>query len=471
MLFPTAEYGLFFLACFAAAWGLRRRLVARKWFLLAASYAFYSFGEWRFLPLLIGVSLLAALIARQLQVEPRPGVKKALLTSGIAAVLSTLAIFKYLGFAATTVAALLGFLGLSTSWVRLPEIALPVGLSFFVFHAISLMVDTWRGKIPVRVTVLDSLLYVAFFPQLVAGPIVRASSFLPQLAAPPDPEAIDGARALELIVAGLVKKTLIANFLATRLVDPVFESPSLHGGLEALLAVYGYAVQIYCDFSGYTDIAIGSALLLGYRFPENFDSPYLARSPQEFWRRWHLSLSSWLRDYLFIPLGGSRRGETRTGLNLAITMVLGGLWHGAAWTFVAWGALHGSGLLVHRRGVEAGGAVARLRASRGWPLAAQLLTFHFVCLGWILFRSPTLEIAAELLGAIGLKWAAGLGVAIVAIVAGLLGHVLPARLGEQIRARFARQPLVLQGATLAFSVLLLEAFGPQGVAPFIYFRF
>jgi D-alanyl-lipoteichoic acid acyltransferase DltB (MBOAT superfamily) len=310
---------------------------------------------------------------------------------------------------------------------------------------------------------------------LVAGPILRASSFLPQLAAPPDPKAVDASRAFGLIVNGLVKKVLIANFLASRLVDPAFESPRLHGGLEALLAIYGYAAQIYCDFSGYTDIAIGSALLLGYRFPDNFNAPYLAQSPQDFWRRWHISLSSWLRDYLFIPLGGSRHGPWRTVAALALTMVLGGLWHGAAWTFVLWGALHGAGLIAHRLWSESSlGPIRRLRAARAWRVAATLLTFHFVCLGWVLFRAPSLETARELLGALGGRWELGpwMSVAlVVALAAGLFGQAIPPAFGAAVRARASRLPLVAQGAALALAVLILEAMGPQGVAPFIYFRF
>ncbi|MHB8873498.1 MAG: MBOAT family O-acyltransferase [Myxococcaceae bacterium] len=473
MLFPTAEYGIFFLGVFAVAWHLPHR--AHKALLLVASYGFYAFWDWRFLPLLFGISLAAALFARALQGQGFRAYRRPLIAGGVALALLTLGLFKYLGFASMAVVGLLDALGARHGPVKLPEIILPVGISFFVFHAISLMVDAYRGRIPVRVTVLDSLLYVAFFPQLVAGPILRAGSFLPQLASPPDRRAIDASRGLELIVIGLVKKVLIASFLATRLVDPVFEAPRLHGGLEALLAIYGYAAQIYCDFSGYTDIAIGSALLLGYRFPENFDSPYLATSPQDFWRRWHISLSTWLRDYLFIPLGGSRQGRGRTLAALAVTMVLGGLWHGAAWTFVVWGALHGFALIAHRLWSETGFVpVRRLRAWRGWRPIAMLLTFHFVCLGWVLFRAPSLETAVEMLAALGGGWEVGpwLSPALVlALGAGLLGQALPARAALAFRTRAARLPLAAQGLMLAVAILFLEALGPQGIAPFIYFRF
>ncbi len=474
MLFPTAEYGIFFLCVFGAAWSLRRHPFAHKALLLLASYGFYAFWNWRFLPLLVGISLLAAAVGRALQIVEEARARKFLLAFGIAVTLATLGVFKYLGFLATGALNLLDLIGLHPGAVNLPEFALPVGISFFAFHGISLMVDAFRGRIPVRVSALDALLYVAFFPQLVAGPILRAQAFLPQLSKAPDPETIDAARAIELIASGLAKKVLIANFLAVRLVDPVFESVSSHSGLEAILAIYGYAAQIYCDFSGYTDIAIGSALLLGYRMPENFNSPYLASSPQDFWRRWHISLSTWLRDYLFIPLGGSRRGAGRTIINVAITMVLGGLWHGAAWTFLLWGAFHGAGLIAHRFWSAADAeAIHRIRSHSSWTFISQLLTFHFVCIGWVFFRATSVENVAELFKVLG-RWesAPSISAAIVlAIGIGLFGQLFPAIRRAALRERFSQLPLMVQGLAFAVAVLLIEALGPQGVAPFIYFQF
>lgn len=475
MLFPTADYALFFLAAFSVAWALRNRPRAHKLFLLLASYLFYAHWDVRFLPLLIGISALAIGAGRLLQVLRSRPQRRAALAAGACLALLPLAIFKYAGFAASTVFVLLDALGVAVSPGHLPEFALPVGISFFVFHAISLMVDAYRGKIREPIRALDALLYVAFFPQLVAGPILRAASFLPQLARPPDARDLEVARAVELIVVGLAKKVLVANFLAGRLVDPAFEAPALHGGLEALLAIYGYAAQIYCDFSGYTDIAIGSALLLGYRFPENFDAPYRAASPQDFWRRWHISLSSWLRDYLFIPLGGSRATQARTILNLFITMVLGGLWHGAAWSFVLWGALHGAGLAAHRLWSEARSPVVRaVRSWAGWPLAARFLTFHFVCLGWVFFRAPSLESGLAMLRAVGQPWRVGpwlSAAAALAIAAGIFGQAIPTAWRERARARFSLLPVAAQGAAFAAAVLAIEVLGPSGVAPFIYFQF
>jgi D-alanyl-lipoteichoic acid acyltransferase DltB (MBOAT superfamily) len=472
VLFPTVEYALFFVGAFVGAWALARHHPAHKTFLLAASWAFYAFWDWRFLPVLVGLSLEAALVAQALeQQHTAERTRRALLATGVTAVLLTLALFKYLGFGASALVAALNSLGFSPGSPRLPELALPVGISFFTFHAISLMVDAWRRRIPVKVKVLDALLYVAFFPQLVAGPILRAATFLSALAQPRDPANIDTPLALQRLGFGLFKKVVLAQLLASALVDPVFDAPAEHSSLEVLLGVYGYAAQIFCDFSGYTDMAIGSAALLGYAMPENFDAPYSATSPQDFWRRWHISLSSWLRDYLFIPLGGSRGGAVPTAAALGLTMVLGGLWHGAAWTFVAWGAFHGVGLIIHRAWA-ASPSLKSLRVSRGWSLLAPVLTFHFVCLGWVLFRAPSLGTAQDVLLAIlrGVPgptpfWVAGL------VLLGLLASLVSVQGLTAMRAHFSRLPLVAQGVAFALLVVALDALGPRGVAPFIYFQF
>jgi D-alanyl-lipoteichoic acid acyltransferase DltB (MBOAT superfamily) len=436
-----------------------------------ASWGFYAWGDWRYLPVLLGLSVEAALVAKALELPGSERVRKVLLGVGVTAVLITLALFKYLGFFASAVVGLGHVFGVALPAPHLPELALPVGVSFFSFHAISLMVDAWRRKIPVPVRVLDALLYVAFFPQLVAGPILRASTFLPVLAQPRDGSRIEVPLALQRIVVGLFKKMVLAHVLATSLVDPVFEGPGEHSSVEVLFGIYGYAAQIFCDFSGYTDLAIGSALLLGYLMPENFLSPYAATSPQDFWRRWHVSLSGWLRDYLFIPLGGSRGGPVRTALALGLTMLLGGLWHGAAWTFVAWGAFHGLGLMLHRAWA-AWPAVRALRATRVWSAVAVVLTFHFVCAGWVLFRAPTLGVALEVFSALrrGAPGPVSFSLA-VAVMLGLAVSMVSAESFAATRQRFSRLPLAAQGALFAVLLVVLDALGPRGVAPFIYFQF
>src|ERR1035441_5464890 len=344
MLFPTVEFALFFLIVLTAAWCLYRWETVHKAFLLLASYVFYGFWNWHFVPLLILISVLSALVAQRIRQCASPTHRKAWLVLGVSLCLATLVYYKYTAFFLTTVLNLLPQLQRramrSPAWLSVATPMLPLGISFFVFHAISLMADVYRNKLKQPVRMLDALLYVAFFPQLIAGPILKASSFMPQLEKRRNPRALRVNRAMMLIAGGLFKKIIISNLLATRLVEPVFAAPQMFSGADIALAVYGYAAQIYCDFSGYTSIAIGCALLLGYRFPRNFNAPYTASSPQDFWRRWHISLSSWLHNYLYFPLGGSRGGTARTCINLMITMLLGGLWHGAAWTFVIWGGLH-----------------------------------------------------------------------------------------------------------------------------------
>src|SRR5690606_24663378 len=249
-------------------------------------------------------------------------------------------------FFVDSVLAVLEPLGLAPT-ALLIKVGLPVGISFFTFCALSYVIDVYRGE-QQPIPLLDFAVYLAFFPHLVAGPIVRVSEFAPQLRRRRNPEQVDAVRAVRLICRGLFKKVVIANFLATAIVDPVFVAPSRHDNWELLVGAWSYAVQIYADFSGYTDIAIGIALLMGLRFPDNFDQPYRSTSIQEFWRRWHMTLSRWLRDYLYIPLGGNRGGVRMEYRNLFLTMLLGGLWHGADWTFVFWGAFHGAGLGVER---------------------------------------------------------------------------------------------------------------------------
>ena len=471
MLFPTVEYALFFLAVLAIAWPLAGRLTAHKVFLLAASYVFYGFWSWRYVPLLIAVSLFAGLIAQGIQHSEDDRVRKGLLTFGVIVCLIVLAYYKYTSFLLLSAMGIWGLVGRTPVW-NLPAPFLPLGISFFVFHAISLMGDVYRRKLKVNLYLLDVLLYVAFFPQLIAGPILRASKFIPQLMKPADATKIRVNRAFLLILVGLFKKVIVSNTLATRLVEPVFNSPAQFHRWDVLLAIYGYAAEIYCDFSGYTDIATGCAMLLGYRFPRNFNAPYTATDPQDFWQRWHISLSTWLRDYLYIPLGGSRDGTGRTYLNLMLTMLLGGLWHGASWTFVVWGGLQGMYLIGHR--LWAGQKVAfELNRTRWWPWVSRVLMFHAVCLGWVFFRAPTFRLASTMLKQLGSQGATTLVVWPVALtlVVGIFGQYAPRMWRRGIETTMSRMPMAANGAMLALGVYVIELLGPTGVAPFIYFQF
>ena len=473
MLFPTVEFAVFFLAVLLMAWSLYRWNEIHKGFLLAASYVFYGFWDWSYVPLLFGISLVSGVAAQRIQASGTATTRKRWLLAGIVVCLSTLGYYKYTSFFLTTALNVWAHVERPPQ-VRILAPLLPLGVSFFVFHAISLMMDAYRGKLKQRVRLHDALLYVAFFPQLIAGPILRASSFLPQLQRRRNPRAIRVNRALLLIVAGLFKKVVISNLLATRVVEQVFAAPQTFSRGDVLLAVYGYAVQIYCDFSGYTDIAIGCAMLLGYRFPRNFNAPYAATSPQAFWRRWHISLSSWLRDYLYIPLGGSRGTAARTCVNLMITMLLGGLWHGAAWTFVMWGALHGFYLIVHRGwSAVAWAPVARLRETAAWRWVSRILLFHAVCLGWVFFRAPSFGLAFATLHRLAIPGGCTLlsVPVMLALVAGLARQFQPLRWRKALEFELGRWPAMARGAAFAAAVFIIEVLGPTGVAPFIYFRF
>ena len=346
MIFPTIQFAAFFVVVLTISWALMPRPRLWKPFILGASYVFYGYADWRFTALLAASTVANQLAARAIRASDEQKRRKLLLTLIVVFNIGLLGVFKYFDFFIESVNRVLTSLGLEAPMPIL-AIALPVGISFFTFQAISYVVDVYHRVIE-PATMLDFAIYEAFFPHLVAGPIVRAREFLPQLATPRNHRSIPAGPAVFLIAGGLFKKIVLADLLATRIVDPVFGSPEAHSALEVWVAIYGYAVQIYCDFSAYTDMAIGLALLLGFRFPQNFDRPYAARSLQDFWRRWHMTLSRWLRDYLYIPLGGSRGSSAKTYRNLMLTMLIGGLWHGASWTFVIWGGIHGTGLALER---------------------------------------------------------------------------------------------------------------------------
>jgi D-alanyl-lipoteichoic acid acyltransferase DltB (MBOAT superfamily) len=467
MLFPTMIFGLFFLATYLIAWSLDRENRRRKLFLVAASWVFYAWWDWRFVGLLIFSATMNWWIARAIGRSEARRTRLWLVAAGVAVNLTVLGFFKYYGFFAEQLHGVLEAVG----WARdlpLLQVILPIGVSFFTFQGISYIVDVHRGKVAAAPALLDVMLLLSFFPHLVAGPIVRASDLLPQFARPAVLTKEAAAHGLLLIAWGLFKKTVIAAGLASILVDPVFFDPAAHTAPDLLLAAYGYAVQIYCDFSAYSDMAIGLAALLGYTFPRNFDQPYRAASLQDFWRRWHISLSSWLRDYLYIPLGGSRGGLARTCVNVMITMLLGGLWHGAAWTFVAWGALHGAALAVER-------VWTALRpGARPLPRwAGVLITFHLVCLAWILFRSESFGAALTYLQGFarwgGVEVATPLAVTLIGL--GLLLHALPPRAIEGAAAQLRRLPSPAAGLAVGLVILIVEAMRDPGVAPFIYYQF
>jgi D-alanyl-lipoteichoic acid acyltransferase DltB (MBOAT superfamily) len=463
MIFPTVQFAIFFPVVLALSWALMPHPRVWKPFMLVASYAFYGAAGVKFCLLLGGVTVGNQLAAQAIARAQTRRARKRIVSVAVALDLGVLGVFKYYGFFATQINEVLDRFGLGLS-APLVALAIPLGVSFFTFQAISYTVDVYRGTIEPG-NFVDVALYLSFFPHVVAGPIVRAREFLPQLATPRNPRDVPVGAAVGLIMLGLIKKVAIADFLAREVVDPVFAVPQAYHAPDVLLASYAYAAQIFCDFSGYTDIAIGIALLCGFVFPQNFDRPYASTGFQQFWRRWHMTLSRFLRDFLYIPLGGNRKGRLLTYRNLMLTMVLGGLWHGAAWTFVLWGTLHGAGLAGERL---LGGRL-KVPAALKW-----FVTFHLVVLGWILFRSPSLGIAGDVLHQFTDFGAATLwtvpAVLAVAVVIGL--QLVPRRPIEAVRLRLeALNPTAL-GFGLAAVVILVAATVPsQGVPPFIYFQF
>ncbi len=474
MLFPTATFAIFFLLVLPLSWLTMPWPHRWRPFIVLASYVFYSWWDWRFVFLLAGCTLWNQVLAVRIWRSKVQSQRKALLVLALAGNIGLLGYFKYYDFFVSSSDNMAEIVGLDLP-LSLKSIVLPVGVSFFTFMAISYVVDAYRGEF--EPTTLEKFaVYLSFFPHLVAGPIVRPSELIPQIETPRDPRRVDTSRAFYLIATGLFKKVVIANYLASSIVDQVFAAPGQHSSLEILIAVYAYAVQIYADFSGYTDIAIGIALLLGFQFPQNFDSPYAAVSVQDFWRRWHMTLSRWLRDYVYIPLGGNRGTSLATYRNLMLTMLIGGLWHGAAWTFVVWGSLHGGALAWERwRRERRGPADAARRATGRQVWVARIVTFHFVCFAWIFFRSDSFGAAWDMIERLFTNWGAPsplvtTGV-LLAIAVGIGSQYLPARIPRLLMARFSRLPVLGQATVLALALMVTSVLGPEGVAPFIYFQF
>lgn len=458
MLFPTGIFALFFAIVFLGHWSLvSLRPAGVRPFLLAANLVFYAFWSVEFCVALLavgfwtwGIGLLAG--ARR---------SRFWLWLGIAGVLGWLFWFKYTNFFLQEIVARLDWLGLGP--VPLLDIVLPVGISFYVFQAISYMVDAHEGAAEVERSPLNVLVYLTFFPHLAAGPIVRAAHFLPQLHTPPDRFRIPVVMACILILGGLFKKMVIASELATGLVDPVFRDPAAHGALDIWLASYAYTIQIFCDFSAYSEMAIGFAALLGYHFPKNFDQPFRALSLSDFWRRWHISLSTWLRDYVYIRCFG---GNRRPAFALMATMILGGIWHGAAWNFLLWGLLHGAALGIER---ALGG-----KSAQGARLLRWFITFHIVVIGFVLFRAPDFgTFTAMMRGLLDVTTPSESATwrLLALALLGLAVHFWPPDLRERLEAMLRGRNPAWLGLLAGLALLAILLTGPEGVAPFIYFQF
>jgi len=464
VVFPSIEFAIFLPLVLALSWALMPRPRLWKPFILVASYLFYAAASPRYCLLLAGVTIANQLGAIAVHRTADQRHQRWIIAATVAFDLGVLGLFKYYGFFANEIGAFLDGIGLPMP-LPLLTLALPIGLSFITFQAISYSVDVKRGLIEPAST-LDFAIYLSFFPHVVAGPIVRAREFIPQLAKPRNPRDVAVGAGVVLIMLGLIKKVALADLLAREVVDPVFGVPQAYAAPDVILAAYAYAAQIYCDFSGYTDIAIGVALLCGFVFPQNFRGPYRSISFREFWQRWHITLSRFLRDFLYIPLGGNRGGRFKTARNLMLTMVLGGLWHGAAWGFVLWGTLHGVALVTEHQ------LRGRVKAPPVWLRWA--IVFHVVVLGWVLFRAESLSLAGTFFSRLVEPGAATLYTpAVVGAVVAVIGfQLLPERPLERLREFVAGWRPVPLAASLALVVVLVGSTVPsQGVPPFIYFQF
>ena len=471
MLFNSLEFALFFLVVVLVYFRLApgHRIV----FLLAASYFFYAYWRWEYTGLLVFSTLLDYTCALLIHRTPSRAKKRLYLVLSLAGNLGMLFFFKYLGLFLRTVVSGLGLVGVDLALPPVKEMmpwyVLPIGISFYTFQTMSYTIDVFRGVAQPTRNPFKVALFVCYFPQLIAGPVLRSGELMPQMDARHDFDWDRIRLGLLLVFWGLIKKVCFADNLAP-FVNEVYANPEAFSGLTLLCATYCFSFQIYFDFSGYSDIAIGLAQILGFKLILNFNRPYLASNITVFWRRWHISLSRWLRDYLYIPLGGSRCGRSRTHVNLMITMLLGGLWHGASWTFVIWGGLHGLALMVHKvlRGEKA-------RDQSLNPLSI-LVTFHFVCLTWIFFRAETVGQALEVVGGIlTLQGGPGLdfGIPFAVFAFLLVVQIYQERKGE-IRGRLdrllRRSPYLVGGFFYTAVILALFLFS-RGEEQFIYFQF
>lgn len=486
-VFSGLEFWVFF-GIFLAFFSLTyRQIKIRNWVLLLFSLYFYYRCSGASFFLFLYVITQDFLIGKRIQKTPAKAKKLVLVTVSIVLNLSILAYFKYAHFIVDTINSTLGFQIQNENWIagQIPpndlfnpdstRIILPIGISFYIFQSLSYTIDSYRGQVQTLRYWHEYALFVSFFPQLVAGPIVRAKDFIGQMFIPYNLDKKTFGIGLFLILGGLIKKIVISDVISTQMVDRVFDSPALSSSVETWFAFYGYGIQIFCDFSGYTDIAIGMAMILGFHLNPNFDQPYKSLSITEFWRRWHISLSIWLRDYLYIPLGGNRNGKFKTYLNLLITMLLGGLWHGANLKFILWGGLHGFALALDK-----GYSILFQKWNVSLPKPmAWFLTFHFVLFCWIPFRANdfgdiqlivlkmigfnSFEILPDVFGQFRLP--------VTLTVVGFLIQFLPDFVKTGLSDRFSASPFWLQALATASVLVFIYQFKSAESQPFIYFQF
>ncbi len=480
LIFSTSLFLFMFLGFSLVYFLLEKKLTWRLIFVTLFSYYFYYKSSGFYFFLLAVVTLSDYFLAKGIyHYSETKGLKSApcrwLVLLSLLVDLGLLGYFKYTNFFAKMIADCIG------NNFQPFDIFLPVGISFFTFQSMSYTLDVYRGQLKPVGSFLDYAFYVSFFPQLVAGPIVRARDFLPQIRRVPEVTGEMMARGVWFVAIGLVKKCVISDYISLNFVDRVFDDPSLYSGIENLLAIYGYTLQIYCDFSGYSDMAIGIALLLGFHFPKNFDTPYISASVTEFWRRWHMSFSTWIRDYIYISLGGNRKGKWRTYVNLFVTMLIGGLWHGANLNFVVWGAMHGMALALHKFFRSEVLHHDKYYLSHGIKrFMAVLLTFHFICFTFIFFRNVSFDKSILMIQQMcfNMHWEllpgviSGYAYVMLLIFLGYMSHFIPKVWKEKPAvAVLQKGGLVAQGLLLLAVIYVVIQTKSSSIQPFIYFQF
>ncbi|MDR1887376.1 MAG: MBOAT family protein [Prevotellaceae bacterium] len=475
MIFNSGFFLFLFLAFLFVYIKLRKENSYRIVYVILFSYYFYYKSSGIYFLIMMFVTVWDFFAAREMHFTENRAKRKLLMALSITANLGMLCYFKYTNFFYEM------YCGLTGHDFSPFDIFLPVGISFFTFQSMSYTIDVYRKQLTPLDNIRDFAFYISFFPQLVAGPIVRAKDFIPQIRKPLFVDNEMFGRGIFLIIAGLFKKAVLSDYISVNFTDRIFDNPNLYSGIENLFGLYGYALQIYCDFSGYSDMAIGIALLLGFRFNINFDSPYQSASITEFWRRWHISLSSWLRDYLYISLGGNRRGKIRTYINLIITMLLGGLWHGPSLRFICWGAIHGVGLAIHKwlMGLFPGMKSSGSKMKPVGRVLGTVFTFHFVCFSWIFFRAETFETATSMLKQIFtffhpeifVDLVKGYTTVFVAMIVGFVLHFTPKSMENKFISHIVRMPLIWKAVAVAVVIVFIMQIKSSDILAFIYFRF
>jgi len=473
LMFNTGLFMVLFLVFLALYHAVKRHQRLKMLTVILFSLYFYYKSSAGYCLILLGVCLSDYVLGRLMGVAVRPAVRRAIVTVNVLANVGMLVYFKYFNLLADTFCSIVGrdFDPIS--------VILPAGISFFTFRSISYIVDLYRRQMEPCRNLLHYIFFLTFFPPLLAGPVVRAKDMLPQIRANANPTSAMTAEGLFLVMCGLVKKVVIADYISGNFVDRIFDNPALYSGFENLMGCVGFTVQLYCDFSGYSDMAIGLALMLGYRFKVNFMAPFKACNPSDFWRRWHISLSTWLRDYVYIPLGGNRRGRTRTYVNNFLTMLIGGLWHGASWMYVIWGAYHGVLLAVHKAIKPWWRLPAGLVGCPVVKFANVALTFTLVVVGFVFFRAASLEtvgvmatqIFTEFHPDVAIQFVEGYASIVIAMFFALVMHFLPHSWSVRTSDVYVALPAFVQAVILSVVIFIVIQTRQTDLVPFIYLQY